>query len=108
MGQVAELATNTKPVIVGLKQKGPNYNGRKVYYLLNKPRGVISSVSMIKGRTTVVPFISSAERIHSVGRVWTGIHLVPDLTNDGDFTDEMIHPRNEIDKVYVACVCQKD
>lgn len=83
----------------------PIYNEEKVYYLLHKPRGVISSVSDEKGRKTVVDLLPEVkERIYPVGRLdWdtSGVLL---LTNDGDFTDEMIHPRNEIDKVYVARV----
>ena len=83
----------------------PIYNEEKVYYLLNKPRGVISSVTDDKGRKTVVDLLPQVkERIYPVGRLdWdTSGALI--LTNDGDFTDEMIHPRNEIDKVYVARV----
>ena len=44
------------------------------------------------------------ERIYPVGRLDWDTSGVLILTNDGDFTDEMIHPRNEIDKVYVARV----
>ena len=81
------------------------YNEEKVYYLLNKPRGVISSVSDEKGRKTVVDLLPEVrERIYPVGRLdWDTSGLLI-LTNDGDFTDKMIHPRNEIDKVYLARV----
>ena len=83
----------------------PIYNEEKVYYLLNKPRGVISSVSDEKNRKTVIDLMPHVkERIYPVGRLdWdtTGLLI---LTNDGDFTDKMIHPRNEIDKVYLARV----
>ena len=81
------------------------YNEEKVYYLLNKPRGVISSVSDDKGRPTVIDLLPQVkERIYPVGRLDWDTSGVLILTNDGDFTDEMIHPRNEIDKVYVARV----
>ena len=83
----------------------PIYNEEKVYYLLNKPRGVISSVTDDKGRKTVVDLLPNVkERIYPVGRLDWDTSGVLILTNDGDFTDEMIHPRNEIDKVYVARV----
>ena len=94
-GQVIRVEVNGQPI----------YNEEKVYYLLNKPRGVISSVTDDKGRQTVVDLLPNVtERIYPVGRLdWdTSGALI--LTNDGDFTDEMIHPRNEIDKVYVARV----
>ena len=105
-GQVVrELATTIKSGDRVEVNGQPIYNEEKVYYLLNKPRGVISSVTDDKGRPTVVDLLPNVtERIYPVGRLdWdTSGALI--LTNDGDFTDEMIHPRNEIDKVYVARV----
>lgn len=105
-GQVVkELATTVKKGDRVEVEGQPIYHEEKVYYLLNKPRGVISSVSDDKGRATVLDFFGGVkERIYPVGRLdWdtSGVLL---LTNDGDFTDEMIHPRNEIDKVYLARV----
>ncbi len=83
----------------------PIYNEEKVYYLLHKPRGVISSVSDDKGRKTVLDLLPEVkERIYPVGRLDWDTSGVLILTNDGDFTDKMIHPRNEINKVYVARV----
>ena len=105
-GQVVrELATTIKSGDRVEVEGQPIYNEEKVYSLLNKPRGVISSVTDDKGRKTVVDLLPQVkERIYPVGRLdWdTSGALI--LTNDGDFTDEMIHPRNEIDKVYVARV----
>lgn len=102
---VTELATTIKSGDLVEVEGTPIYNEEKVYYLLNKPRGVISSVSDDKGRKTVIDLLPMVkERIYPVGRLdWdtTGLLI---LTNDGDFTDKMIHPRNEIDKVYVARV----
>lgn len=105
-GQVVkELATTVKKGDRVEVEGQPIYHEEKVYYLLNKPRGVISSVSDDKGRATVLDFFGGVkERIYPVGRLdWdtSGVLL---LTNDGDFTDEMIHPRNEINKVYLARV----
>ena len=74
----------------------------KVYYLLNKPREVIASVSDDKGRKTVVDLINDNRRIYPVGRLdydTTGAII---LTNDGEFANMMMHPKNEIDKCYVA------
>lgn len=102
---VTELATIVKNGDIVEVNGSPIYNEEKVYYLLNKPRGVISSVSDEKNRKTVIDLMPHVkERIYPVGRLdWdtTGLLI---LTNDGDFTDKMIHPRNEIDKVYVARV----
>ena len=76
----------------------------KEYYLLNKPRGVISSSSDDRGRKTVVDLIDTNCRIFPVGRLdydTTGVLL---LTNDGEFSNILMHPNHEIDKVYLAKV----
>ena len=74
----------------------------KKYYLLNKPRGVISSVSDEKGRTTVIDYIDTDTRIYPVGRLdydTTGLIL---LTNDGELANILMHPKNKIPKTYIA------
>lgn len=76
----------------------------KEYYILNKPRGVVCTASDDRGRKTVVDFIETDKRIYPVGRLdydTTGLLL---LTNDGEFANNMMHPKNEIDKVYIAKV----
>jgi 23S rRNA pseudouridine2605 synthase len=74
----------------------------KEYYLLNKPRGVITSTKDDKERKTVVDLIPTSARIYPVGRLdydTTGALL---LTNDGEFSNIIMHPTSEIDKVYLA------
>ena len=74
----------------------------KEYYLLNKPRGIITSTSDDKGRKTVVDIIETDTRIYPVGRLdydTTGALL---LTNDGEFANILMHPKNKIEKVYLA------
>lgn len=74
----------------------------KKYYLLNKPRGVISSVSDEKNRPTVVQYIDTDARIYPVGRLdydTTGLII---LTNDGELANILAHPRNKIPKTYIA------
>ena len=75
---------------------------KKVYYLLNKPREVISSASDEKGRRTVVDLIDTTERIYPIGRLdydTTGLII---LTNDGDLTNHLSHPKNNVKKTYLA------
>ncbi|MCH1624797.1 23S rRNA pseudouridine(2605) synthase RluB [Fredinandcohnia quinoae] len=76
-----------------------------VYFLLYKPRGVISSVSDDKGRKVVTDFFpENKKRIYPVGRLdydTSGLIL---LTNDGDFANVLMHPKYEVEKVYVAKV----
>lgn len=74
----------------------------KVYFLLNKPRGVVSTVKDPEGRKTVIDLIETDKRIYPVGRLdydTTGVLI---LTNDGELTNILLHPKNEIDKVYLA------
>ncbi len=74
------------------------------YYLLYKPRGVVTTTSDDKGRKTVVSIIDTNKRIYPIGRLdydTTGVLL---LTNDGKLANKLMHPVNEIDKVYVAKV----
>ncbi|MCL2681393.1 MAG: rRNA pseudouridine synthase [Streptococcaceae bacterium] len=81
------------------------YNEEPVYYILNKPRGYISSSSDDKGRQTILDLLPKMkERIYPVGRLdWDTSGLIL-LTNDGEFTQLMTHPRHNIDKVYIAKV----
>lgn len=76
-----------------------------VYFLLNKPRRVITAVSDDKGRTVVTDLFPEVEqRIYPVGRLdydTTGALI---LTNDGEFSQLLMHPKYEISKVYVAKV----
>ena len=76
--------------------------GNYEYYLLNKPRGVISTSADEKGRKTVVDLIDTNKRIYPIGRLdydTTGAII---LTNDGELTNKLIHPKYEIGKVYLA------
>lgn len=76
-----------------------------VYFMLYKPRGVVSTVSDDKDRTVVTDFLPGVrERIFPVGRLdydTSGLLL---LTNDGEFTNKLTHPSYEVDKVYVTKV----
>lgn len=76
----------------------------KEYYLLYKPKGCISSVSDEHNRLTVVDLIPTKSRIYPVGRLdfdTTGIIL---LTNDGELANILMHPKNEVEKTYLAKV----
>ncbi|CAM3059524.1 pseudouridine synthase [Filibacter tadaridae] len=76
-----------------------------VYYLLYKPRGVISTVHDEKGRKTVLDLIPQvSQRIFPVGRLDYDTSGVIILTNDGDFSYLMTHPKYGIKKKYIAKV----
>ena len=74
----------------------------KEYYIFNKPRGVITSTSDDKGRKVVTDYFNSNKRLFPVGRLdydTTGLLIV---TNDGELSNLITNPKNEIEKVYVA------
>lgn len=74
----------------------------KEYILLYKPRGVVTTTSDDKNRKTVLDLIATNKRVYPIGRLdydTTGILL---LTNDGELTNLLTHPKNSIDKIYVA------
>lgn len=73
---------------------------KKIYIILNKPKGVITSVSDDKHRETVIDLIKIKEKIFPVGRLdynTTGLLL---LTNDGELANKLMHPKSEIYKTY--------
>lgn len=74
----------------------------KEYYILNKPRGYITSTSDEHHRKTVIDLIPTKARIYPVGRLdydTTGLLL---LTNDGEFANILTHPSEKVEKVYMA------
>jgi len=79
---------------------------KKIYIALNKPKGFITTASDEFGRRTVMELVSDeiSERIYPVGRLdadTTGLLI---MSNDGDFTYKLSHPKHEIEKVYIADV----
>lgn len=74
---------------------------KKVYFAMNKPIGVITSVTDDKGRLTVVDLLTDVEeRVFPVGRLDYNTSGLLFLTNDGDFAYKLTHPKNRVDKVY--------
>lgn len=74
----------------------------KEYVILNKPRGVVTTTNDELDRKTVLDLIETDKRLYPVGRLdydTTGILL---LTNDGELANLLMHPKNKIDKVYIA------
>ena len=102
---VTKLGTTVKPGdIIVVEGNILDTNKNYEYYLLNKPREVISSVKDECGRKTVVELINTSERIYPIGRLdydTTGIIL---LTNDGNLANKLMHPSSNIEKKYIAKV----
>lgn len=75
---------------------------RHLYFLMNKPKGTITSTNDEKNRKTVIDLIKTKEKIFPVGRLdynTTGVLL---LTNDGEFSNLMTHPKNLVPRKYEA------
>lgn len=75
-----------------------------IYYLLNKPRGVVSAVTDPDGRRTVISLVPGGHRLYPVGRLDYDSEGLMLLTNDGDLAYQMTHPKYEIDKTYHVLV----
>jgi len=73
-----------------------------VYYVLNKPRGVVSTAADPQGRTTVVGLVPSEPRVYPVGRLDTDTEGLLLLTNDGELTHRLTHPSFGVEKEYLA------
>lgn len=104
---VRELGTiiNVKKDLVKVYGKEVSLDTKKVYYMLNKPQGVISASKSKYGEETVVDLLGKKEhRLFPVGRLdkdTTGLII---LTNDGDFAYKLTHPKYEKEKTYEALV----
>src|SRR4030042_5751277 len=108
--EVNRKIVNELPVFVNLQQDLITVNGKrmwpekKVYFLLNKPKGIICTSSDPFGRKKAIDLISSRERIFCVGRLdadTTGIII---LTNDSELANKLTHPRYEGPKTYIVKV----
>jgi len=74
-----------------------------VYLVLNKPPGVVSTMTDPHGRPTLSNYVADRpERLFHVGRLDTDTEGLILMTNDGDFANRMAHPSYEVDKTYVA------
>jgi 23S rRNA pseudouridine2605 synthase len=74
-----------------------------VYLVLNKPRGVVSTMTDPQGRRTLGDLVAERpERLFHVGRLDTDTDGLLLLTNDGDFAQQVAHPSYELEKTYVA------
>lgn len=103
---VSELGTKVDPAVDHIEVDGrPLRKEKKVYVLFHKPRGVISSVSDPEGRKIVTDFLPGIkERIYPVGRLDYDTEGLLLLSNDGEFTQLLTHPRHEIAKTYYVTV----
>ena len=104
---VTELGTKVDPARDHVKVDGKRIQveSQKIYLLLNKPKGYITSVQDPEGRPTVMDLIIDVkERIYPVGRLDYETEGLLLFTNDGDLARALMHPSTEVEKIYWAKV----
>jgi 23S rRNA pseudouridine2605 synthase len=102
---VTRLGTKVDPRTAVIRVEGRRLPpvSPHVYLALNKPRGVVSTMSDPEGRRTLSDLVADRpERLFHVGRLDTDTSGLIILTNDGDFAQRLAHPSYEVDKTYVA------
>ena len=102
---VTRLGTKVDPRTAVIRVEGRRLPpvSEHVYLVLNKPRGVVSTMTDPQGRRTLADLVESRpERLFHVGRLDTDTEGLLLLTNDGDFAQKVAHPSYELEKTYVA------
>lgn len=102
-GKIASLGANVE------ENDSVSVNGRRVatktknyYIMLHKPKGCVTTVKDDLGRKTVMDFVDIKARLFPVGRLDYDTEGLLILTNDGDVANRLTHPKNNVEKVYVA------
>lgn len=101
LGQSADAETDE----ILLDEKPLPQCRERVYILLNKPRGFVTTLSDERGRRTAAQLVSDCgTRVYPVGRLDAASEGLLLFTNDGDFAHMLMHPRHEIEKSYLTWV----
>ena len=101
LGQTADtdgdkILVDGKPIPTGVKP---------VYIMLHKPRGFVTTLSDEQGRRTAAELVADCGvRVYPVGRLDLSSEGLLLFTNDGAFADQMMHPKHQVDKTYLAWV----
>lgn len=95
VGPDDELALDGKPVL---------RSETRVYYLLNKPAGYVTTVTDTHGRPTVMDLVPKTPRVYPVGRLDMDTEGLLVLTNDGELTNTLLHPSRQVEKTYRVVV----
>ncbi len=105
-GRAARIGQRIDPDIDVVEVDGTAISLRSdlVYYLLNKPRGVVSTASDPQGRPTVLDGLPAEPRVYPVGRLDMESEGLLLLTNDGDLARRVMHPSSGCEKEYLAAV----
>ncbi|MCK5024929.1 MAG: rRNA pseudouridine synthase, partial [Thermoplasmata archaeon] len=104
-GQIAKIGDTADPEVDKILVDGIPINPQeKVYFALNKPVGYESTLHSTTGKPTVLELIETKARIFPIGRLDTDSRGLLLLTNDGEFSNLVMHPSSSVDKVYRVSV----
>ncbi|HDP34637.1 MAG TPA: rRNA pseudouridine synthase [Candidatus Hydrogenedentes bacterium] len=105
-GAPATLGQQVRPGMDEVRLDGQRVSfDEKIYVVFNKPANVITTLKDTHGRKTVADFLNGlASRAYPVGRLDRDVEGVLLFTNDGELAFRLIHPRFQVDKVYLAWV----
>jgi 23S rRNA pseudouridine2605 synthase len=106
-GRVCTLGENADPAVDVILVDGKPLPSQKecVYLILHKPRGYVTTLSDEKGRKNAAQLVSDCGvRVYPVGRLDMDSEGLLLFTNDGDFANMLMHPKHEVDKVYMVDV----
>ena len=110
-GITATLGDKIDPEKDIVEYKGKRIAQKKesdfVYILLNKPCGIVTSAKDEKGRVCVTDIVKCGKRVYPVGRLDINSQGLILMTNDGELTNKLTHPRHEIPKIYEVDVVGK-
>lgn len=103
-GKIATLGLRIDPTVDEVVYNGKKVllqTAKKTYIILNKPRGIVTTLSDEKGRPTVLTLLNGLDvRVYPVGRLDMDSDGLLLLTDDGELTNRLTHPRHEIPKIY--------
>ena len=105
-GKIAVLGQSADPDADEIRVNGEIISGdeKRVYIMLHKPRGYVTTLSDEKGRPNVIDLVDCPVRVYPVGRLDMDSEGLLLLTNDGDFANRLMHPKEEVEKLYEVWV----
>lgn len=102
--QLGESADPEKDVILLDGRPLPS-EGQRIYIMLNKPRGFVTTLSDEKGRKNAAQLVADCgARVYPVGRLDMDSEGLLLFTNDGEFANSLMHPKHEVEKIYQVWV----
>lgn len=110
-GETASLGMSADPELDDIRVNGKRLriSGTRVYIMLNKPRGYVTTLSDEKGRKTVAELVKGAgRRLYPVGRLDLNSEGLLILTDDGEAANALMHPSHEVGKTYRVTVSGRE